>query len=99
MVTFPIVQANVIMKLQELTHYLVKLPFAFEDLEWTQQVIFRNGHYNTIMNYAVITHLVHNTYVDLDLVHNTLANVVHNQGDEIRERSRCSRMVRGSKDG
>ena len=88
MVTFPIVQANVIMKLQELTHYLVKLPFAFEDLEWTQQVIFKNGHYNT-MNYAVITHLVHNT----------LANVVHNQGDEIREPSQCLRMVRGSKDG
>ena len=74
------------MKSRELTQYLVKLSFAFEDLEWTQQVIFGNGHYNT-MNYAVMTHLVHNTYVDLDLVHDTLANVVHNQGDEIRERS------------
>ena len=40
------------MRLQESSQYPPTSPFAFEDLQWTQQVLFGNGCY--IINYVVI---------------------------------------------
>ena len=50
---FQVVQAYLIKRLQESTQYPPTGPFAFEDLQWTQQVLSGNGRYNTI-KYAVI---------------------------------------------
>ena len=53
LIVFQVVHADLIMRLQELIQYPLTCPFAFEDLQWTQQVLSGNGRYNTI-NYVVI---------------------------------------------
>ena len=52
-VAFTTVLALLIMTLWELTPYSLRNLFAFEDLRRIQQIIFKNGRYDT-MNYAII---------------------------------------------
>ena len=53
LIAFQVVQAYLIMRLQESTQYPRQGPFTFVDLQWTQQILSANGRYNTI-NYAII---------------------------------------------
>ena len=47
-IVFRVVHADLIMRLQESSQYPSIGTFAFEDLQWTQQVLIGNGCYNII---------------------------------------------------